>query len=243
MVPLNRMDTFCFNRFVLLGWSAAVVFESQSTQTVDLKDVGIAGPAGWKREMKGGGVTYLLGSCPPTVHSDEYPHTYAGNIHTYRILQAARQPDRHTDLQTYRHKCIQTYILGRDSELLPGYFHHALLCRSPVFVFTRPRLIRCCWISIGDAGVRPKEMRVWMVFALTKPLDSRAKDGVISAEMSMQTSSICPTSICLFRMGGSDGTRSPRRCLQVRHQILIWKMHWSEAPSKMEEQKCWKETH
>ena len=41
MVPLNRMDTFCFNRFVLLGWSAAV-FESQSTQTVDLKDVGIA---------------------------------------------------------------------------------------------------------------------------------------------------------------------------------------------------------
>lgn len=52
-------------------------------------------------------------------------------------------------------------------------------------------------------------------------------------------------SIWLFRTGGSDETRSPRRCLQVRHQILIWKMQWFEAPSKMvwKMQKCWEETH
>ena len=136
----------------------------------------------------------------------------------------------HTDIHIGKGFRVTTRLL---SPRLTLQVSSLRLCSAPAHPLLLDLHRRCRCETQGE----------WMVFALTKPLDSRAKDGVISAEMSMQTSSICPTSICLFRMGGSDGTRCPRRCLQVRHQILIWKMHWSEAPSKMEEQKCWKETH
>ena len=162
----------------------------------------------------------------------------------------------HTYIQTGRHKCIQTYK-NTDWEGIQSYYQLTFatpsFCRSSVFIYARPRFIGGSWISIGDAGVRPKEMRVLMVFALNKtPWFKGNKNGVISAEMSMHTLDIwymlyfhaLHTHVIAY--SGPvvfDGTRFPPRCLQVRHQIQIWKMHWSEMPSKMEGQKCWKETN
>lgn len=155
-------------------------------------------------------------------------------------------------IRTYRQAGINAYRLGRDSELLPAYFHHTFflqvislhLCSAPVHRRLLDLHQRCRCETQGDEGVDGVRLN-------KTPWFKGNKNGVTSAEMSMQTLDIRmlyfhalhPHVIAYSGRVVFDGTRFPPRCLQVRHQIQIWKMHWSETPSKMEGQKCWKETN
>lgn len=146
----------------------------------------------------------------------------------------------HTDIATCR--------FGMDSELLPAYFHHTFfsqvislhLCSAPVHRRLLDLHRRCRCETQGDEGVDGVRLN-------KAPWFKGNKNGVTSAETSMQTSdhqiyALLPRAENPHVIA-SSGTRFPPRCLRVRHQIQIWKMHWSETPSKMEGQTCWKETN
>lgn len=165
--------------------------------------------------------------------------------------------DIHTHIQTGRHKCIQTYT-HTDWEGIQSYYQLTFItpsfCRSSVFIYARPRFIGCSWISIGDASVRPKEMRVLMVCALNKtPWFKGNKNCAISAEMSMQTLDICFTSThftCMsspipdqwfltepgshrdayksgirFRSGRCIGLKCPAKWRGRRHDVINGSFH------------------